>query len=343
MAEGGRYFPLRSTLLHGPEILALSPDAKLVLLVGMCLYTPSGIDDRAGIEEKLIRITGLTKRRVRTALQTLEASHHIETDRDVVWFVHQLALNCLLTDSNPKHRASIQHHVIGLPPSPLIDKFKQHYHLYFRPGAAALSSASCTSDTLSATPSDTLSDSLPDTRRRKKEEGNKQTEGGSAEGSSFSQALPDNTSIPLASNSSGRDTFPPALHRLSPEGKRAARRILDRHPNPKDFQGALLQEMESHKDLGAVSRALVDLAAKATSPPTRSQLEGFIRTAANAGREQGQAAVPRYVDPYAGRGAGNLTVTLRDFGLSPQRRDAAGPQSNSQAGGQAIHEDELPA
>jgi hypothetical protein len=143
----GVYRGVHSMLLDDVRFQRLSPEAHLVFLTlricrdcgPACIfrYYPEVLVKQSGYRQ--------TPEVVERALDELVQERWVQHDkkRFVIWIVNGLRHDPHIRLSDKKHLASVLRQLDGLPPSPLIAKFRKHYKLgdpskgHRRPGAVS--------------------------------------------------------------------------------------------------------------------------------------------------------------------------------------------------------------
>lgn len=144
----GDYRPIYVTMFHGKDFRKLSPAAKLVLLTIKGTAGAIGLKVWPALSESLSELTGHTEPVTRRAVTELTTSEWVQYEDGILWLVRGLEFEPQISHGE-KHRKWLVNEISGLPRSPIIERFRKHYWMFF-------------TDTPSDSPSDRVSDGVPD-------------------------------------------------------------------------------------------------------------------------------------------------------------------------------------
>ena len=135
MADRGTYRAIKVVLLDGPDFQELPERARWVFLTLKMSLGPSGIEMHypEALVHNISARTGADPDDVRSSLGVLEEHGWIIREGNVIWIAGQLKHDPGLKAENPKHRASIQKHVAGLPRLRIVRSFIDAHPEFFPP------------------------------------------------------------------------------------------------------------------------------------------------------------------------------------------------------------------
>lgn len=131
----GSWRALCAAMLHDPEYLALSTDAKLVLLTIRAGTHHTGLQpcNAVELEERVLEGTGtretrLSRARARRAIRELVAKQHIVQEGRLLWVVDELAFYKHGSAKHAEHREAVAKYMALIPFSEIIfDAFAARY------------------------------------------------------------------------------------------------------------------------------------------------------------------------------------------------------------------------
>lgn len=125
----GLYRGIFTSLVDDPEFQGLMPNSKLVFYtVRLCQQAGAAAIFRY-YPEMVVRQTGLTARQVECSLQELEQAIWVIREGVILWVRNGLKYDPSLSLKNPKHRASVEKALKGLPKLEIVLKFCDYYEL----------------------------------------------------------------------------------------------------------------------------------------------------------------------------------------------------------------------
>ena len=135
MADRGTYRAIKIVLMDGPDFQQLPERARWVFLTLKMSLGPSGIEMHypEALVHNISARTGADPDDVRSSLGVLEEHGWIVREGNVIWIAGQLKHDPGLKAENPKHRASIQRHVAGLPRLRIVRSFIDAHPEFFPP------------------------------------------------------------------------------------------------------------------------------------------------------------------------------------------------------------------
>lgn len=125
MSERGSYRSIPNALLAGPDFRRLPERARWIFVVLKMNMGPVGIDvwypDELAM--RLSQESGATPDQVRLALDILEHEGWVRRHDNIIWAVGHLEHDPHFNAQNRKHRASVLHHLAGLPRTGIVRDF----------------------------------------------------------------------------------------------------------------------------------------------------------------------------------------------------------------------------
>jgi hypothetical protein len=174
--ERGEYRPIFTRLLNGPEFKALTADARSCFYPIKLRLPAAGIGVIPGLLSTLEEDTGLSRKRIKSAVAELESKNWVRTEGGVVWLVRGLEFEPTLNLQNERHRVHIQAHVNALPTLEIVAAYRAHYAAWLQVGLSDAStkgikgvSDGSRSTTPTPTPIPTPSPTPPGAARRLRE------------------------------------------------------------------------------------------------------------------------------------------------------------------------------
>lgn len=135
-ADRGPYRAITGVLLDGPDFQLLPERARFAFIVTKINFGPAGIDVfyPHALAATVAAQTGMPFGAALEHVQpggTLHQAAWLEWEQNVVWVVGQLEHEPNMKPSDPKHRKSIQRHMMGLPHLPIVAQFIQAHAEWF--------------------------------------------------------------------------------------------------------------------------------------------------------------------------------------------------------------------
>lgn len=163
----GLYRGIFTSLVDDPDFQTLMPNSKLVFYTARLCQQAGAAAIFRYYPEMLVKQTGLTARQVECALQELEHDNWIVREGVILWVRNGLRYDPSLTLANPKHRASVEKALKGLPKLNIVLRFCDYYKIGYpfdRDSVHGLLNPNPSPKTESESEADltTLSGSVPD-------------------------------------------------------------------------------------------------------------------------------------------------------------------------------------
>lgn len=135
-AERGTYRPIPAVLLDGPDFQQLPERARFAFLALKINFGPSGIEVQypQALAATVAAQTGMPYQAALDAVGpagVLEGMGWLEWEQNVVWIKGQLRYDPNMKPSDPKHRKSIQQHLMGLPRLDICARFMLEHTDWF--------------------------------------------------------------------------------------------------------------------------------------------------------------------------------------------------------------------
>lgn len=129
MTDRGEYRSIYVALADDPAFLALSPAARLSLLMLKLILGPSGISVVRALTAELIVLTGHTVSEVCAAIDELVKGDWIVIEGYVVWLRNGLRFEPSKPLASENGRKGISKYLETLPRVPLVNRFAEYYGL----------------------------------------------------------------------------------------------------------------------------------------------------------------------------------------------------------------------
>lgn len=128
----GEYRPIYEALFTGKDFRQLSPDSKLVLLTLKGLCGAIGIKVWPALHESLAELTGISQTRIKKAVAHLIERAWMQHEDGIVWVVRGLAFEPQVS-TGEKHKKWIINELASFPRSPIVERFREEYAVFFGP------------------------------------------------------------------------------------------------------------------------------------------------------------------------------------------------------------------